>query len=188
MVVAYFQALHATSLCAYVLSKIIVSCCHYALILPTIFTIAVSVITYVLYEGAQAGDPKKLKIVIITFLVRLIIFSSWLLTISFVHLFNPSGFSAFKDYLIERTTFIIISIVECIISIFVVHKCYIFYSRLRIVMTRGQAKEFDFSCCNFTPLVRAVFSNNLYYSNCLGSNIRARRKRMLSKTRRDYRQ
>ena len=169
LVAAYFQALHATSLCAYLLSKIIVSCCHYTLILPTIFTVGVSVITYVLYKGAQVGDPRKLKIVIITFLIRLIIFSSWLLTITLVHLFNPNGFSAFKDYLIERTTFIIISIIECTVSIFVVHKCYLFYSRLKIVMTRGQAKEFDFSCCNFTPLVRNIVF--YYYDNYSGPNI-----------------
>ncbi|KAE9554427.1 hypothetical protein FO519_002355 [Halicephalobus sp. NKZ332] len=157
LVVAYFQALHATSLCAYLLSKIIVSCCHYTLLIPTVFTVGVSVITYILYQGAQHGDPRRLKIVVITFIIRLILLSGWLLTIMLVHLFNADGFPVFKDYLIERTVFIIISIIECTVSVFVVQKCYVFYSRLRIVTTRGQMREFDFSCCNFTPLVNRTY-------------------------------
>lgn len=157
--------MYITALSAYIVSKIIVSCCRYSMLFPIISTFIISILTYILYEGIRKRDPKRLKISLISFLLRLIFLSSWLLAIMFIHLLEINNYQVFKDHLIPRTLFIVISIIDYIISFFILKKSYNYYSCLRIVLTRGQSKELSINCCNIPPTVIVSF-DQIFFIAC----------------------
>lgn len=153
MIVAYFEAMFATGLFAYLISKILVSCCHYSLLIPFLSTITLTYLIFILYDGAKKGNSKKLGIILISFVVRIIILFIWLLIILTVYFTDASGFEIFKEYFIPRITFIIILLTSYIISLFYVHKCYKHYNKLRILKSRHELKESTYPCCNFSPII-----------------------------------